>query len=518
MASYDKPSQANSVPKLLEDWGMTRFVQPVDDDRFDLLTDFAEYSEKASLGQTDLGQRMCFQDLAGRARSSQQAGWRLSLRLPSGMDPAYCRHCIGQRLFLWPRTLQKASWRALVSSRLPRTLDERPAWFRTLRAAVATVAEDEVLAIVPRTAAQPFVRRAGELLGKRLVHIDCDATRGAWQDWLLNRIYSTQRLANPSFPRVFVSPPIAAPTGDAAIDTELFDVPERDRLLVGCCGSICALQVRRGGHIHRLLRSRLAGRIQGDSNVRIALGNQLIDDDVRDELLAAGAIGWAVLDKIASSRFKVRTGDRQQEEVLFPSMLPAGHYLTHCTRRRTGPWPDQTDREFQDDLILLRSDADHSPMAALKRIVQTQRLVATGEGIRRSRPHREVRVVSFTSVPLAELRSLRVFRPHRGRWDFEPYGLCLDIGCLQRLGVQPVTYVSDTSERGPETAAWLQKAISGNKRGGQIDWTVEQEWRHVGDLDLSKLPSSAIHVFVPTQEEARQLAEMSPWPVIVTPT
>ena len=46
-----------------------------------------------------------------------------------------------------------------------------------------------------------------------------------------------------------------------------------------------------------------------------------------------------------------------------------------------------------------------------------------------------------------------------------------------------------------------------------IDWRREQEWRHIGDVDLSKLPRDAALVFVPTDDEARQLAPLCHWPI-----
>jgi hypothetical protein len=88
------------------------------------------------------------------------------------------------------------------------------------------------------------------------------------------------------------------------------------------------------------------------------------------------------------------------------------------------------------------------------------------------------------------------------------------------LGILPVTYVPQTSgnnQQESSDAVLRQKAVSTSKRGGRINWTVEQEWRHVGDLDLGQLPRNAICVFVPTATEAQHLAKFSPWRVVVMP-
>jgi hypothetical protein len=48
-----------------------------------------------------------------------------------------------------------------------------------------------------------------------------------------------------------------------------------------------------------------------------------------------------------------------------------------------------------------------------------------------------------------------------------------------------------------------------------IDWSVEKEWRQLGDLSLDGLSHDDAILFVPTLEEARKLLEISRWPVTV---
>ena len=69
-----------------------------------------------------------------------------------------------------------------------------------------------------------------------------------------------------------------------------------------------------------------------------------------------------------------------------------------------------------------------------------------------------------------------------------------------------------------EADAMLQRAVSKTKSGTAWDWTVEREWRHVGDLPLDKIPEDAAFVFVPTPAEARALRQRSRWPVVVLGT
>jgi hypothetical protein len=187
--------------------------------------------------------------------------------------------------------------------------------------------------------------------------------------------------------------------------------------------------------------------------------------------------------------------------------------LSHCTRQQAGPWPDQAAEDYLDDLILARGDTQHSALAALKRIVRTRRLVATGRTIRGSAP-----VVSFTDVPLAELDRLRVFRPHRGRWDFEPYGICIRRDWLIQRGTRSVRYGDEALWQGLLAAErpFFQLSRTRPRRGNRtIDWTVEREWRHVGDVDLRCLAPDEGLLFVPTEVAAYELAAVSPWPVTV---
>ena len=50
-----------------------------------------------------------------------------------------------------------------------------------------------------------------------------------------------------------------------------------------------------------------------------------------------------------------------------------------------------------------------------------------------------------------------------------------------------------------------------------IDWSVEREWRHPGDLDLTTLTPDDALVFVPDFEAAKSLARISPWPITLWP-
>ena len=133
------------------------------------------------------------------------------------------------------------------------------------------------------------------------------------------------------------------------------------------------------------------------------------------------------------------------------------------------------------------------------------------------------RVVSFTASPLSRLPDLRRFRRHRGRWDFEPFGLCIRQEWMTKRGARPVLYGDDSTWQSLSKSdrPFFQPAHSGSSSSedadARIDWTVEREWRHMGDLDLRQLSREDALVFVPNFAAARRLSAVSPWPITLWP-
>jgi hypothetical protein len=289
--------------------------------------------------------------------------------------------------------------------------------------------------------------------------------------------------------------------------------------------------VRRNGNLHRLIVERLGDPAWPPASLYIGLGPQLVRTEMAAELMDAGAVGWVVLEppdrdsdmpgghdspggQPPRAAVSCRRVESPARVVPFPSS-ENWSFLTHCTRRRAGPWPDQAEAEFLDDLILARDEADHSAQSTIKRIVRQQRLIATARTIRGASA-----VVSFTAVPLAELHRLRVFRPHRGRWDFEPYGICIQRERLEQLGARAVCYGDDRLWENLSQADRPFFQLRQTRRvagAATIDWTVEDEWRVIGDIDLSRIPDDDAMLFVPSRAEAREIAAVSRWPVTVVP-
>lgn len=188
-------------------------------------------------------------------------------------------------------------------------------------------------------------------------------------------------------------------------------------------------------------------------------------------------------------------------------------YLTHCTRGRSGAWPDQSQTGYFDSLLASqdRADLDASPLATLERILTQCRLIASSKLKRSDMP-----TVSFTEIPLMELLTRRHFKSHIGRWDWEPYGICIRRSWLEGHGCRRVLYLEsskwnllDAQER-----PYFQPTSEPNATKG-TNWEAEREWRALGDIQLGKIPFDSAFVFVPTAFEADKLSCLSPLSVCV---
>ncbi len=447
---------------------------------------------------------------------------------------------LSDRLIVW-EAVEPGNLVSVVSSRLGRAVEERDAWFRALRASCCQAATDDRLILdVPGTAASVYVQRAAELFGVATVPVqvaeigksgksgestelsDDDSVEEIveWFSTIESNHERCRESGVPEEPAIHVSPPFC---GREEVATLADSAPLRDRLAVGIASNVVALFVRAGGNIDRLLHSRMENAestAQADGQVRLAVGQNLTASKTRDVLLEAGAVGWYLFEspEQANQRADSTVVDpaivarRLQGSADSSSSVVPDDVLIHCTRRCDGPWPDETPDERLVDLILADEQADHSALATLLHIIQTRCLIASSQSTRGPVP-----VVSFTSVRLDELRELRVFRSHRGRWDFEPYGICIRRDLLVATGARAVSYASDEewTEMGEQDRPFFQLNRSVTRAGNIMDWTVEQEWRQIGNVDLSTLNPEDAWIFVPDEEEAAMARLVSPWPVVI---
>jgi hypothetical protein len=383
---------------------------------------------------------------------------------------------IGPRLVWWSTPVPARPWLSVVSSRLGRPWFRRTQWFAHLRAACQLAqAHGDTLVFADNTATARFLERCGYLYQLPTLRLVVARERMSLETWLRNRFADHFPATGPARQHIaFVSPPL---------DVRDDQIPTRDALTVAVADRIMALQVRPGGHTERLLTRREA-----------ADGLKPVAVRAPAETAARPPSPRPVHDNVA---------------VMRPDQVPAD-WLLHWTRQHDGPWPDEPAARYLDGLIMGDPTSDHSALATLRRIVAQRRLLASTRAIRGGFP-----VVCFTATPLALLSSRRVFRPHRRRWDFEPFGLCIDAAWLKSIGTRPVIYGDDQlwNRLSCDQRPFFQKRNAG--RSHRIDWSAEHEWRHLGNVDLVGLPSDAAILFVPTMFDACQLTEISPWPIAV---
>lgn len=482
-------------------------------------------------------------DEAMRCGAKLTLGWPECEARPLGRG-------LGPRLMWWPRGVPEGRKVAWVSSRLGRAIDERPDWFAVLRSASAKLdPQRDLLLTASGTTVDRFLERAAILFGLRhlRVHLDERRTLVDWLTRLRRQLWRRGLAQNSEVPDVvrsdiFISPIISnagepggvSPRTNSEIESRpeadalrlalenrggpSSELPLSDRLLIAAADQVFALQVRPNGNLHRLLRARLTDSAWPTASVWLALGESLVPSDVAAELQSLGAVGWWLFMEHVSNAFESpqANGTLETRPTLTDMPWADGEYLVHWTRRRDGPWPDQSEADFIDELLLSREATNHSAFAVLSRIVQQRRLIASAAGVRG-----ETAVVSFSAKPLRELTKQRTFRAHRGRWDCEAYGLCVRREWLQARGAKPVIYGDDeqwSSLSGSERPFFQLKTTRSRRGAKLIDWSQEAEWRVPIDLDLSEAGCDDALLFVPTADEARQLAAISPWPVLVHPT
>ena len=423
----------------------------------------------------------------------------------------------GPRLVWWPRGVPTGMRIGLASSRLGRRLDTQEDWFTVFRAACSKVdRQREILLTAAATTTARFVARAAELFDVHALMIMPPRANESCGQWC-ERILKVSAEFSPSLYPAFVSPPLPVNAETHAEPRTDDTSPLRDRLVVAWSDRLLVFHVRARGHWERLVRARLADPSWPAASVFVALGDHLVPRHLAGPLLELGAVGWLVLDTfhVHQPAAAATTKPRRAQSLCAFTVEQPWRWLTHCTRAAEGAWPDQSTEEYVDELLLHRDSADRSAYAVLRRIVTEQRLLATRRTIRG-----QTRVVSFTAVPFSELPCLHIFRPHQGRWDFEPFGVCIDRQWLSARGARAVCYGDD--------AAWSQMSAAdrpffqlretrGRRSQRRIDWTVEQEWRHLGDVDLRDLPPEAGLIFAASESQAAALAEISRWPVTVLP-
>lgn len=456
------------------------------------------------------------------------AGAWLSLELPP-LSNAPDQTVSEYRLAWWPRGIPCGRRIAIVSSRVGRRLDQRPEWLAAFRSTCAKAeAEQAILLTGSGTTTARLVERAAKRFDLRALIVHEPQSGETGTRWLNRMFRYAAATPNDNLYQVYLSP--ALPFGEEPPSSASENLPLCDRAVVAWADQLFISYLRPGGNLETLVRQRLMHSQCAEANherpsVFVALGPQLVPSPLAEQLLNLGAIGWILLppDRSENDPLVVRN-DPVPSYFPVPAAISwetvpripwsgAESYLTHCTRGPAGPWPEQTEQEFLDELLDPHPPAERSALNALVRIIEMQRILGSAAGLRGG-----TAAVCFTAVPLTALRSLRIYQPQRKCWNFEPYGICIRRDWLVANGTREVIYGDEeTWHTLPEVdRPFFQRR--GTRRGNRPrDWTREREWRHLGDVDLSGVPRSAAVVFVAALHEVELIARVSRWPVTLCP-
>lgn len=451
------------------------------------------------------------------------------------------RNWIGHRILFWPRGVPPQRRIGVVSSRLGRQWDRHPRWFDLMRTAVLQIDGDrECLCVVTETDVAKVSLRAAQLFQKPCLSFQISSAPLLQQpaeilNWLRD-ISANPDAENPMdrfMVPVAVSPPIALVddrSSGSCGDFESF--PIADRLNFAVCDRLMILKMRSGGNMEQLIRRHLSDHERSANLIMLAEedSDKKCPLPLSDDGSLNSVVRWIVHDRSRSavdrssstagmseatsgqtSAAKFEETESHRPALADGPLVKPSDWLLHWTRDRKGPWPDQDIHDWLDELLLGCPGAKRSAFASLLRIISEMRLRSSDEGIRGG-----TSVVSFTEVPLSEFRQRRVYRTHRLRYDFEPWGIAIRRRALAGCGAVRVVYGDEREWDAlpPDTRWTFQKATAGS---GATDNLAEREWRIRGDLVLSEFSHDDLCCFVDTAEAAQILAQQTDRTVIVVP-
>lgn len=335
-----------------------------------------------------------------------------------------------------------------------------------------------ILLVAAGSAIEPWAIRAAELYDAAIIRVSVGSEKSRQQ-------------------------PCEKPSEEISIEHDA-GASSRDQILIGIADRIDASHVRRGGQISGALHARL--KRSNDASIRVAVAPTCKTHDFKSDALAliqAGAVGW--FDPGLDSAEEIQHSPEPTSYEIdcsyseFNWAKQSGQWLVHCTRAPSGPWPDQTINQYRDSMIL--GDAtvlNRQPLDSLQQILRSGRLLASSVATSKDFP-----VACLTENSLIHTLSQRCFRPHLGRWDYEPFGIAVRMSIARSQGCQPVIY-GEPAEK---------KKLNPDQRfrfhpiGKTYDWRQEREWRCPHSLNLNKIAVRDLQVFALRSSAAEQKLE-----------
>lgn len=464
-------------------------------------------------------------------------GAELTFAIP-GRDPVVCERWLGHRAYWWPRGVIEGPRVGIVGSRLKRDLESRKPILQALRLSMTAIdSECEQVVTSAGTSLYDYVAQCGLAFGISVLRVAAPSEHVSSKSWL-DQLVQTSDPASEY--RLLLSPEVSqsrsvSPSCSGATASSLTQLPLRDRALALMGSRLFVLTLRQGGNWWELLNLGFADQLWAAGSVRAVVGPGLCAEDVASELQNHGVVPWylssgvehkSAPDRDASSKQIVGEfasaalpeSDRAlAEEALIEELMRSeatSEWLIHWTRAPRGEWAGESQNDYLNGAVL--GDASHSRTAfgTLKRLV-AERVIRTTSGNTRV----SVDVVCLSATPLLNLVAKRIFRQHRGRWDFEHYGIGVRRKSVSALGGRPVIYGDDSVWQSlPQgEQPWFQPRQSRPAKTS-IDWTIESEWRLTSELNFDRLSVDDVFVFCATEDEAAELRSTCDWRVVSVET
>lgn len=388
---------------------------------------------------------------------------------------------------------------AVVSSRLPRQTARLRNWAARLADVLDSLSSQSAVLICQSCAGHPLLQRACELRGIPTLRLLLPEYSNESTDNFGRLSFSTwKRAGMPLFqmdpsgkgassviPSVIVAGPQTG-SSDQRAGQRLRAVPIHDRAMFALADEIRVVDMRANGNVCRL--------VQAFRNEKCWQGVPLITASREFSAATPAALSRCGPGSESTGCDQNWSGGNLTEK---NPLSDPQDWLIHWTRECRGAWPDESQQDYFD-AVLTGAAGDRSGFGALRRILSQGIVRGSSLAIRGGH-----RVVSLTAVPLGEFRERRVYRRHRQRFDFEPWGLAFRKSALRKLGAAPVHYASETEWKNlaDDQQPWYQKHI----RTSSLDAVAEKEWRLCGDLSLCDFAARDLIIFTNLPGEAADL-------------
>jgi len=173
-----------------------------------------------------------------------------------------------------------------------------------------------------------------------------------------------------------------------------------------------------------------------------------------------------------------------------------GDHIIHWTRTPGSAWPGETLFSYYRAIAQSKEYYARNTLSTLIRILGERKLRASRRHYRQSVP-----AVAFSGLSPVRAATLMKWRARYREMSFEPYGLALRKEVAEKRGVRRVLYGN------PEMYNYLDENDKPyfQSLGTIGNWQPEQEFRHIGDLRLDRLPIDSLAVIVWKEHEKSAL-------------